>query len=266
MVESQSTQRPAWQCVHTVAAAQTEQKTMSRRIAHPSNPAKRARPAAFSVAACSRADHMETSDQAIRDVAHVLRVVASCCLPSGSPQSSLRLWDPYYCQGTVKVHFKKQGFPHCHNRREDFYAVWKTGALPAHDVLVTNPPYSGNHIQRALQFCAEEIDKPWAMLLPTTVLSRSWWNHMALRLQRGGDVAPVAFVAPATNRYTFEKRRPSGGGCKSGSTSTAPEVETVWFIGGLEPDWAAALSAYFSVSVDREEIVLVSTPQQLPRR
>ena len=107
MVESQSTQRPAWQCVHTVAAAQTEQKTMSRRIAHPSNPAKRARPAAFSVAACSRADHMETSDQAIRDVAHVLRVVASCCLPSGSPQSSLRLWDPYYCQGTVKVHFKK---------------------------------------------------------------------------------------------------------------------------------------------------------------
>jgi hypothetical protein len=100
------------------------------------------RPPAFSVAACSRADHMETSDSAIRDVAHVLRTLASCRLPAGSPPDELRLWDPYYCQGTVKVHYAKHGFPICHNKREDFYAVIRSGVLPPHDALVTNPPYS----------------------------------------------------------------------------------------------------------------------------
>jgi hypothetical protein len=150
----------------------------------PEHHASRARPPAFSVAACSRADHMETSERAIRDVAHVLHIVASCCLPGGSPHSALRLWDPFYCQGTVKVHYRQHGFPLCHNRREDFYAVWKAGAQPPHDMLVTNPPFSGDHIQRALQFCAEEIQTPWAMLLPTTVLLRSWWSAMALCLER----------------------------------------------------------------------------------
>lgn len=185
----------------------------------PEHHASRARPPAFSVAACSRADHMETSERAIRDVAHVLHIVASCCLPGGSPHSALRLWDPFYCQGTVKVHYRQHGFPLCHNRREDFYAVWKAGAQPPHDMLVTNPPFSGDHIQRALQFCAEEIQTPWAMLLPTTVLLRSWWSAMALCLERGGGAAPVVFVAPTNDRYAFEKRRPSGGGSKTGSSS-----------------------------------------------
>eukprot|EP01046_Picozoa_sp_COSAG06_P039647 COSAG06_NODE_4713_length_4003_cov_5.387031_2_plen_308_part_00 len=89
------------------------------------------RPPAFSVAACSRADHMETSDSAIRDVAHVLRTLASCRLPAGSPPDELRLWDPYYCQGTVKVHYAKHGFPICHNKREENVPLTLGGrALP----------------------------------------------------------------------------------------------------------------------------------------
>jgi hypothetical protein len=210
---------------------------------------------------------METSERAIRDVVNVLHVVASCCLPSGTPHAALRLWDPYYCQGTVKVHYRQHGFPICHNRREDFYAVWKSGALPQHDILVTNPPYSGDHIRRALQFCAEEIGTPWAMLLPITVLSRSWWADMAFSLQRGSAAAPVAFISPTTHRYAFEKRRPSGGGSKTGFNGSggpiAPEVETIWFLGGLKPAWAKTLSAHFRQSVDPAECVLAPTLDQL---
>lgn len=244
--------------------AQPQEPAQQARAEHRGD---RARPPAFSVAACSRADHMETSERAIRDVANVLHVVASCCLPSGTPHARLRLWDPYYCQGTVKVHYRQHGFPICHNRREDFYAVWKSGALPQHDVLVTNPPYSGDHIRRALKFCAEEIETPWAMLLPISVLSRSWWAEMALCLQRSGGASPVAFVAPTTQRYAFEKRRPSGGGSKSGSRGgpIAPEVETIWFLGGLEPSWAKTLSAHFRQSVDPAECVLAPTLEHLPR-
>lgn len=40
-----------------------------------------------------------------------------------------------------------------------------TGKLPEFDVLVTNPPFSGDHIERTLAF-ALACRKPWFLLLP----------------------------------------------------------------------------------------------------
>ncbi len=50
------------------------------------------------------------------------------------------------------------------NRNEDFYATAARGDVPVHDVLVTNPPFSGDHKERILRFwcgggggCARQI-------------------------------------------------------------------------------------------------------------
>jgi hypothetical protein len=40
-------------------------------------------------------------------------------------------------------------------RNEDFYAVKAAGKLPEFDVLVTNPPFSGDHIERIFRFAVK---------------------------------------------------------------------------------------------------------------
>jgi hypothetical protein len=270
-----------------------------------------------SSAECSRADHCETSEAAVRDISRVLRVLAPLLLGDpAAPSAQLRLWDPFYCQGTVKVHFRQHGFPLCHNKREDFYALVENSrrqqeeggrpTLPPHHVLVTNPPFSGTHIQRALEFCAGHGDVPWAMLLPCSVLGQPWWGALSERLKRGGAAAAPMFVAPTRTRYTFAKRRPSGGGGGAQrSTGKAvdqqqqqppppPPPPTIWFVGGLKPQWAAEVQARWasacSAALERgrergahgdhqhhhqqqqqqqeeeqEECVLVTATTQLPR-
>ena len=47
--------------------------------------------------------------------------------------------------------------------------------VPEHDVVVTNPPYSADHIGRALKFCQSNLAKhgrPWVMLLPNYVYAK----------------------------------------------------------------------------------------------
>ncbi|CAM9267031.1 unnamed protein product [Discosporangium mesarthrocarpum] len=53
-------------------------------------------------------------------VAPLLRGVADSL---GKPQGDLRVYDPYFCQGSVKVRLGALGFHHVINRNEDFYKV-----------------------------------------------------------------------------------------------------------------------------------------------
>jgi len=107
-------------------------------------------------------DHCETSPTAYRHIAPMLRLVAAML---GKTPASLRIWDPYYCAGSVQRHLKAVGFPCVHNANEDFYAVIASGCLPEHDVLVTNPPYTADHVERFLRFAVDN-GKPWLLLVP----------------------------------------------------------------------------------------------------
>ena len=82
-------------------------------------------------------DHCETSPTAYEDIVPVLRALAEAL---GKPASELRIYDPYFCAGAAQRHLAKLGFPRCHNVNEDFYLNLVSGNLPAHDVLLTNPP------------------------------------------------------------------------------------------------------------------------------
>ncbi len=62
-------------------------------------------------------------------------------------------WDPYYCEGSVVAHLSSLGFTSVRNEPVDFYAEVAAGRVPEHDVLLTNPAYSGDHIPKLLKVC-----------------------------------------------------------------------------------------------------------------
>lgn len=97
-------------------------------------------------------DHHETDRIAYEDLVPILGWLR--CQGFLARSSVLLVWDPYYCNSAVINHLTTLGFPHAHNKNEDFYALVRDGLVPGHDVLVTNPPYIDDHIKRCVQYCA----------------------------------------------------------------------------------------------------------------
>jgi hypothetical protein len=112
-------------------------------------------------------DHCETSHVAYMHVAPILSYIATRI-----GRESVNIYDPYYCAGTVIQHLAKLGFQNVYNKPEDFYQVIQEQRLPQHDVVVTNPPYSGDHFERLLKFLCDNDNnnndkkKPALLLIP----------------------------------------------------------------------------------------------------
>ena len=67
--------------------------------------------------------------------------------------ATMRIWDPYYCNGATKRHLQALGFNNVIHENQDFYKLIECKAtIPDHDVFLTNPPYSEDHIERLLTF------------------------------------------------------------------------------------------------------------------
>jgi rubrerythrin len=83
-------------------------------------------------------------------------------------------------------------------------------------------------------------------------------------------------VAPAKHRYAFDNCYHEIGGSANAATTAAQSkgqaqvspLETVWFIGGLQPQWARSLLAHFSPggSTGAQQFVLARSLEELPRR
>ena len=86
-------------------------------------------------------DHCETSPEAH---AHLRRFLDDVAGRLRKAPRDLVIYDPYYCAGGTKRSFAALGYERVINENEDFYAVAREGRVPAHDVLVTNPPYSAD--------------------------------------------------------------------------------------------------------------------------
>jgi hypothetical protein len=121
---------------------------------------------------CEEGDHAETPLRAYADLVPFLDFV---CAKLGKPRAKLRVYDPYYCQGGVAGHLASLGFTSVHNQPDDFFAVQAAGAVPEHDVLITNPAYSGDHIPRLLQFAVSNR-RPWMLLLPFWVCRKDFYT------------------------------------------------------------------------------------------
>ena len=65
-----------------------------------------------------KTDHCETSQRAYEDICEVLEMVAS---KLGKSRETIKIYDPYYCNGKVIKQLGKLGFTNVHNKCEDFY-------------------------------------------------------------------------------------------------------------------------------------------------
>jgi hypothetical protein len=198
-------------------------------------------------------DHCESPLEAYQDVAFLLRSPAcrtgksTSTSSSSSPSSwTPTIYDPYYCNGAVVRNLNQLGFHNVHNRNEDCYAVWSAAAslspssttkpnpspspplLPQFDVLVTNPPYSSDHVEKLLRFVTSPAfgDRPWFLLLPNWVVKKEYYDQIVL----SKGVAPM-YVVPR-KRYVYlppPQYRPS----KASDThkKSSPFV-SLWYVWG----------------------------------
>lgn len=150
-------------------------------------------------------DHFETPQRAYEDLAPALRKVAALL---GKEVRDLRIYDPYFCRGSMKSFLGDLGFQAVYNENEDCYssARWRDASL--YDVIVTNPPYSGTHKERFMTW-ARQTRRPWFCLMWSFAASKQWYRDGA-HDQRDWFVAPLH-----TTRYDF--RNPLGKGMHGGS-------------------------------------------------
>lgn len=93
-------------------------------------------------------DHCETPRVAYAHLKPMLDAIRAL-----TKKADVTVYDPYYCAGSAVANLASVGYPNVVNRNEDFYAAIEGGKTPAHDIVVTNPPYSGDHIERCLCWC-----------------------------------------------------------------------------------------------------------------
>lgn len=184
-----------------------------------------ARPERYSFPACD-ADHAETPFVAYEHISPILDRLARSL---GKSRSELRIYDPYYCAGSVARHLAGLGFSSVYNRNEDFYAAASRGALPAFDVLVTNPPYTADHVERLLSFCARAA-QPCLLLMPSYVYCRAYYGTSGFGAARPCYLCPpfrYKYTSPRGAHNAAGERRRAGSG--SSGAVTAPFV-SFWYL------------------------------------
>lgn len=227
---------------------------------------------------CDPGDHAETPLAAWQDVAPLLARLAS---KAGLTPATLRLYDPFFCTGACVAHLRSLGFDSVHNRNEDFYRVAAAGStgVPSHHVLVSNPPYTGQHLEHIFRFCwTSNQGRPFFLLVPQFVARKRWLlEHLEREAVRGRGAAsrllylgpktrPYVFTAPAARADVVQKR----GGAEAipddaSFPVTAGKFQAVWVIGGLGTQREPLAEWWRRVCAADADCVLASSPGELPQ-
>jgi hypothetical protein len=198
---------------HDEVAAAAPAKKMQKKEATRDNAAG-ALPPDFPFAA-DTTDHAETPMAAYEDMAPILRELARFL---NKKPAALNIWDPFFCTGAAARRLAAVGFPSVHHRCEDFHAVVAKGSTPEHDILVTNPPYSADHLLELFEYCVSS-GKPWALLLPWFVVKKQWFRAHA-------DAHTVHYLCPR-KRYYF---LPPPSMVVEGRAKVTAPFETFWYL------------------------------------
>jgi len=165
-------------------------------------------------------DHCETPQEAYDDIGPMLHQLAE---KLGKTPETLQIYDPYYCAGAVVKNLGKLGFTTVYNKNEDFYEAVEQKRLPPYDVIVTNPPYSDDHIPRILSVCAQS-GKPWLILVPNYVYTKPYY---ASSLQDSGGLPVQPFYLAPPGRYYYWT--PEGHRGNEMAVKTAPFM-SFWYL------------------------------------
>lgn len=224
-------------------------------------------------------DHFETPSQAYADILPVLQSIglqrwrrqhkrkrkrAEGAGIVSDALLQLTLYDPYYCQGSLRAALVGLGLSaqRCINENRDFYRDVDEDSVPVHDVLVTNPPYSADHKQRLLSILLRQQrgelsgPVPFLLLMPAWLANTDYWLAFVRELGdvisaresrgensgcvdtrlRGGDGsdardgeaerrAGICYICPSS-RYEFSHPQSTG--------KAASPFHAIWFCGGFE--------------------------------
>ena len=195
-------------------------------------------------------DHCETPLIAYKHIApllhHILRVRKK------QNPSELAIYDPYYCNGSVKTHLASLGFTNVYNKKEDCYKVWQleidetskvpskeNNALPDFDVFMTNPPYSGDHINRLMEFLTKKLPasklEPWFLLMPNWVHKKDYYISAIKKY----NIRPF-YVVPK-KRYVYEPPKDFRAKKISDTHKKSSPFVSMWYIWGGSEDMTNAL-------------------------
>jgi hypothetical protein len=158
-------------------------------------------------------DHCETPRDAYVDIVPILRRLQG-------DRDELRIYDPFFCDGAVKRHLEALGFDNVYNEREDFWRVAAENRMPAFDVLVTNPPFSGDNIEKLLAICLK-LSKPFLLLVPNWLYTKEWFGSL-------GAAAREPLLVVPERRYEFHSPVHLRTVASKSQLSTSPFV-TIWF-------------------------------------
>ena len=163
-------------------------------------------------------DHCESPEEAYRDIDHILRQISILLRKTSA---TLRIYDPYHCKGSMIERLKKLGYEDVYNKNEDFYASIRNNKVPEYDVLVTNPPYSADHIEKLLKYVLGS-DKPSLLLIPNYVYMKDYYSRI---LSYHKQIPPPVFIVP-NKRYLYTT--PYGRRQAKSARYTSP-FPTFWF-------------------------------------
>lgn len=104
-------------------------------------------------------DHCESPLSAYEHIVPILKLACQSSSGINKSGTNATIYDPYYCNGAVVRNLNQLGFPNVHNVKQDCYVAWQSPQqeLPSFDVLVTNPPYSGDHVSSSCSAWSQKL-------------------------------------------------------------------------------------------------------------
>jgi hypothetical protein len=122
-------------------------------------------------------DHCESPLEAYHDIVLLLKHLQN---QHYAESQKFTIYDPYYCDGAVKRNLQQLGFDSVYHEKEDCYQQWASASFHTRHsfhVLVTNPPYSGDHMERLLQYVQTHYQtRPFFLLLPNWVVKKDYYQ------------------------------------------------------------------------------------------
>ncbi|GKY94481.1 hypothetical protein MPSEU_000414000 [Mayamaea pseudoterrestris] len=169
-------------------------------------------------------DHCESPLEAYQDVALLLKRLER----NSKNVSEFTIYDPYYCNGAVCQHLKEIGFDHVYNRKEDCYEQWNASASSIGDVIVTNPPYSGDHIQQLLAYVTsvKHCNKAFFLLLPNWVVKKDYYEASCA----AANVKPFYLVP--RKRYVYAPPKDFRAAKRSDTHKKSAPFISMWYCWG----------------------------------
>jgi hypothetical protein len=188
-------------------------------------------------------DHFETPKCAYYDILPLMEIILARKQKNAESQNKQGctnekiIYDPYYCTGRavtllndVLQHTKISTPIRIQHEKRDFYRDIKQNTVPQYDILVTNPPYSGDHKEQCLDFAVSQLKKygrPFFLLMPNYVAMKEYFRKTVLNDNDGsGSKKEVQtfYIAPSS-MSPYEYDHPDGTGYQ------VPPFASVWYCG-----------------------------------